>query len=85
MMHAKTLVADGQWCVIGSMNFDNRSLRLNDEANLLVYDGAAAGEMERIFAADLKQAVEITKAAYAARPWQQQLLEYAAKLIAPLL
>ena len=35
-LHAKTFVIDGEWATIGSMNFDNRSLALNDEATLMV-------------------------------------------------
>ena len=40
MMHAKTIVVDGRWSTIGSMNFDNHSLALNDESNLVVFDSA---------------------------------------------
>ena len=39
-LHAKTFVVDGEWSTIGSMNFDNRSLALNDEATLMVLDRA---------------------------------------------
>ena len=35
-LHAKTFVVDGAWVTIGSMNFDNRSMALNDEATLMV-------------------------------------------------
>src|SRR3954467_13408491 len=38
MMHAKTMVVDGIWSEIGSMNFDNRSLAFNNESLLLVLD-----------------------------------------------
>lgn len=37
-LHAKTFVIDGEWFTIGSMNFDNRSMALNDEATLMVLD-----------------------------------------------
>ena len=46
-------VADGVWVSIGSMNFDNRSLALNDEATLMVLDSAAGSRMERVFLDDL--------------------------------
>ncbi len=43
MMHCKVLVIDGVWSSVGSANFDDRSFRLNDEANLNVFsDGAGA-------------------------------------------
>ncbi len=48
-LHAKTFVVDGEWSTIGSMNFDNRSLALNDEATLMVRDGALGQRMEEYF------------------------------------
>ena len=36
MLHAKTLVVDGAWSSVGSVNFDNRSFQLHDEATLCV-------------------------------------------------
>jgi cardiolipin synthase len=60
MMHAKTLVADGLWSSIGTMNFDNRSLVFNDESNLLVLDPAIGSRMNTLFHADLRSSREIT-------------------------
>lgn len=37
-LHAKPFVVDGQWVSIGTMNFDNRSLALNDGSTLMVLD-----------------------------------------------
>jgi cardiolipin synthase len=85
MMHAKTLVADGAWAVVGSMNLDNRSTRLNDETALLVYDRAVATELDSLFLRDLGHSVEITLPAYQARPLWQRVLERAMRLAAPLL
>src|SRR5207244_1341234 len=42
MFHCKVLVVDGLWVSVGSTNFDTRSFRLNDEANLNFYDRAFA-------------------------------------------
>ena len=36
MLHAKTLVVDGAWTSVGSVNFDNRSFQLHDEVTLCV-------------------------------------------------
>lgn len=44
MMHCKIFVVDGLWTSVGSTNFDNRSFRLNDEANLNVLDAGFARE-----------------------------------------
>ena len=53
MIHAKTMIVDGVWSVVGSTNFDNRSFGLNDEHNLCAYDPQLAQQFERIFAHDL--------------------------------
>jgi cardiolipin synthase len=55
MMHAKVLVIDGVWSSVGSSNFDDRSFRLNDEANLNVFSDALAQELIRLIDADIQQ------------------------------
>jgi cardiolipin synthase len=46
MIHAKVLVVDGSWAVVGSTNFDNRSFGINDEVNLAVRDPDFAARLE---------------------------------------
>jgi cardiolipin synthase len=53
MMHAKALLVDGMWSVVGSTNFDHRSFGINDEVNLVVYDPELTQRLEQDFAADL--------------------------------
>jgi cardiolipin synthase len=53
MMHVKAMVIDGTWSVIGSANFDNRSLELNDEVTVGVADAELAAALTRDFEADL--------------------------------
>src|SRR5262249_9457249 len=53
MMHAKVLLVDGMWSVVGSTNFDHRSFGINDEINLACYDVDLAARLERDFAEDL--------------------------------
>jgi cardiolipin synthase len=85
MMHAKTIVADGIWSIIGSMNFDNRSFALNDESVLVAHDGSLAATIERLFADDLKRAREITLPEWRRRPRRERLLERGAALFSRLL
>jgi cardiolipin synthase len=59
MMHAKTMSVDGAWSLIGSINVDSRSLRLNEEVGVCVYDEATAGELDALFAADLERSRRI--------------------------
>lgn len=67
--HCKIMIADGIWSSVGSTNFDNRSFRLNDEANLNVYDQAFAQQLESTFEADRSKAREVTYAEWSNRPW----------------
>jgi cardiolipin synthase len=60
MMHAKVMVVDGLWSVVGSTNFDSRSFGLNDEVNLAACDGTLASRLERDFQADLAESKRIT-------------------------
>lgn len=84
-LHAKTFVVDGEWSTIGSMNFDNRSMALNDEATLMVLDREVGQQMDRIFLADLQYAAEITAASFAQRPWLQRLAEWGANWLSRVL
>ena len=47
MYHCKVMIVDGIWVSVGSTNFDNRSFRLNDEANLNVLDRGFAAAADR--------------------------------------
>jgi len=55
MMHSKVLVIDGVWSSVGSANFDDRSFRLNDEANLNVFSESLAREQLKLIDADIQQ------------------------------
>ena len=66
---------------VGSTNFDNRSFRLNDEANLNIYDEAFAAGQVRQFEADLRQSKRLTLAAWQHRPLAEKLMEHLAALL----
>lgn len=75
MYHCKVLVVDGLWVSVGSTNFDNRSFRLNDEANLNVYDRDFAARQTADFEADLKRSRRITLDEWSSRPWTEKAKE----------
>lgn len=75
MIHAKTIVADGVWGSVGSMNFDNRSLAFNEESNLLVADTGFARTLERQFARDLSRAREFKLELFRQRSAFHKLLD----------
>jgi cardiolipin synthase len=75
LMHAKTMIVDGVWANVGTTNLDNRSFALNEEINLIVYDRAVAGELEKAFADDLRHSKLLTYEEWRARPWREKFLE----------
>lgn len=84
-LHAKTLVIDGVLSVIGTMNFDNRSLAYNDEVALITRDPGLGATMDSLFHDDLRVADEIRLDAFRRRPRTARLLERGASIIAGLL
>ena len=76
MYHCKVLVVDGLWTSVGSTNFDNRSFRLNDEANLNIYDRGFAARQAADFEADLKLSRRITYEEWANRPLSEKAWEH---------
>jgi cardiolipin synthase len=81
MFHCKVMIVDGIWTSVGSTNFDNRSFRLNDEANLNVLDHDLAAELERVFEADKAASRRITYDMWRRRPARERLVEAAAGLL----
>jgi cardiolipin synthase len=68
MMHAKAVVVDGMVSIIGSANFDNRSLELNDEINVAVASSTLAAQLTRDFEDDMRRSVRIGLNAWRERP-----------------
>jgi cardiolipin synthase len=81
MYHCKLMIVDDVWVSVGSCNFDNRSFRLNDEANLNAHDAELARRLAADFDADLGRAKRITPEAWRARPLHERLREHAAGLL----
>ncbi|MDH4462777.1 MAG: phospholipase D-like domain-containing protein [Acidovorax sp.] len=75
MYHCKVLIVDNLLVSVGSTNFDNRSFRLNDEANLNVYDAGFAKRQTQVFEADMKRSERVTYEAWLDRPWTEKLAE----------
>lgn len=67
MIHNKVMVVDGIWTTIGSINFVNRSMKKNAEANVAMYDRGFAEIVEKSILADLEKSQEFTK-----RMWKKR-------------
>ena len=81
LLHAKTMVIDGAWATVGSTNLDNRSLALNEELNVIVYDRGVGQRFEEVFAADVREARPITLEQWRRRGLGARVFEL---LIAPV-
>ena len=79
MMHAKSMVVDGVWSYVGSMNFDNRSLSFNDESLLVALDPAVGAQMNSIFMDDIKWSKEMKLDEFRKRPLSNKILEWGAQ------
>jgi cardiolipin synthase len=80
MYHCKVMIVDDLWVSVGSTNFDNRSFRINDEANLNVKDEGFAKRQVTIFERDKAQSKRVTLAEWQQRGLLEKVEEAAADL-----
>jgi len=64
MYHCKVIIVDDVWVSVGSTNFDDRSFRLNDEANLNIYDAGFAADQVKVFEDDKRKSRLMTRAEF---------------------
>jgi cardiolipin synthase len=83
--HSKLMLVDGCWVLLGSANWDPRSLRLNFEFNLECYDAELAQQLEALVASKLKAARPVTLAEVDGRPLPARLRDGLARLLTPYL
>jgi cardiolipin synthase A/B len=76
MIHAKILIVDGVWAVVGSTNFDSRSFSINDEVNLAVLDPVLSARLTQDFQKDLSDSKEITFEQWKRRPHFERANEW---------
>ena len=85
LLHAKTMTIDREIALIGSANLDRRSLDLNFEVSLLVYNGDFASELRFLQTTYIEQSTHISVDVPAQWPVSQRLWQNAVSLIAPIL
>lgn len=81
MYHCKVIIVDGLWTSVGSTNFDDRSFRLNDEANLNIYDANFAQEQTKVFEADKSKARLMTRSEFKDRSTLGKMWDKAAGMV----
>ena len=76
MYHCKVMVVDDLFVTIGSVNFDNRSFRINDEVNVNILDREVARAARRHFDEDIAQSHRLTLEQFLDRGWWQKLADH---------
>jgi cardiolipin synthase len=85
LLHSKTLSIDGAWSLVGTPNFDSRSLLLNFEVAVALYDAKVAGQLDEQFASDLKWSRKIELEDWQKRPLAHHVGESVCRLFAPVM
>ncbi|WP_245340600.1 phospholipase D-like domain-containing protein [Mesorhizobium sp. WSM4313] len=85
MYHPKLLIVDDVWASFGSANLDERSLRLNDEANLNIYGKDFAHAQIDLFNRDLVRCKQIGLEEWQTRPWTEKVTDWLASRLHPQL
>jgi cardiolipin synthase len=80
LFHNKLMIVDGYLTIAGSANFDNRSLSLNDESNVLVFDHNFAAHMTGVVDRDIAQSKELSLEQWRHRPWTRRVLDWLSAL-----
>jgi cardiolipin synthase len=83
--HTKLVVVDGVWSLLGSANWDPRSLRLNFELQVEGYDADLAARVEAVALERMARARPISLADVDARPLPVKLRDGVARLLSPYL
>ncbi len=83
--HSKVLSIDGEFCIIGSANMDNRSLDHHFEVTSVIYDKGIAAQIDERFEQDLDRCRKVDKTEWGCRPRRWKFYESVARLVSPLL
>ena len=84
-LHAKAILADGTYAMVGSANLDYRSLHLNFETNVEVGDRAFARTLGEQIESEVEESREVTLPEYRARPLHRKLVQNFCRLFQPVL
>lgn len=85
ILHSKTLTIDGHWSLVGTPNFDARSLLLNFEVGVAIYDERIAAELEAHYKQDIRHAKRLRLDDWEQRPARHVLAENVCRLFAPVM
>lgn len=84
-LHSKLLTVDSRWCCVGTANFDNRSMRLNFEIGVAMYNTEMTHRLDRSFDDDQLQCIELAVDTWSRRPLVHRIGENFARLFSSIL
>ncbi len=85
LLHTKSVTVDGEFCLFGSVNLDMRSLWLNFEISLMIYNREVTTQIRELQAGYIRDSDLLDPSVWRQRPFSRRLLENVAHLAAPLL
>ncbi|MEZ6020977.1 MAG: phospholipase D-like domain-containing protein [Planctomycetota bacterium] len=85
LLHTKSITIDGRVSFFGTVNIDMRSLWLNSEVTLLVYDRGFTAELRRVLMGYLDRSIQLDLDRWLERPALKRFLESAARFLGPVL
>lgn len=85
LLHTKAITVDGRIAIIGSVNIDMRSLWLNFEISLFIYDHACAARVRALQERYLRDSVDLHPEAWRRRPATARVAEGVLRLLGPML
>ena len=85
LLHTKSVAVDGEYSLFGSLNLDPRSLHLNFEITLAIYDAAFTVELEALQREYASQSRPVDLAEWRSRGHARAFVEDVARLLGPLL
>ncbi len=85
MLHSKWATIDGVWSVVGSSNFDHRSILFNDEVDAVVLGRETAAQLESLFDSQVAKAKPVTLKAWSDRPIDERFREFYSRALEALL
>jgi len=83
--HAKVLTIDGEWALVGTPNFDARSVFLNFEVGVALYDAGLSEQLEAHFDADLPESLRIDSETWPQRRMWERIKENGCRMFSPIL
>ncbi|QDU59624.1 putative cardiolipin synthase YwiE [Planctomycetes bacterium Pan216] len=84
-VHSKVMTVDRRWSIIGTANFDNRSMKLNFEVGVAMWDSEVTRQADELFDEDLRESTEVTLEQWRTRPITRQIAENFARLFSAIL